>query len=90
MLLDNLLDALLLEVVSLVLLEVETDLGTTAERRVDRVGSDREGSTGGRLPDVLLIIVVLGDYLHTFRNQVGRVETDTELSDHTDAWISKR
>jgi hypothetical protein len=42
MLLDDVLDLLLLQVLELVLLEVETDLGTTAERRVDGVSGDGE------------------------------------------------
>ena len=81
-LLDNVLDALLLEVLELVLLEVETDLGTAAEGRVDGVGRDGEGATGGRLPDVLLVVVVLGDDLHALGDEVGGIETDTELTNH--------
>ena len=82
MLLDDLLDALLLEVLKLVLLEVETDLGTTAKRRVDGVGSDGEGATSSRLPDVLLVVVVLGNDLHTLGDEIRGVETDTELTNH--------
>ena len=83
-LLNDLLDALLLEVLQLVLLEVEADLGTAAERRVDGVGGDGQSTSSGRLPDVLLIIVVLGDDLNTLGDGVRRVETDTELSNHGD------
>jgi len=57
-LLDDLLDLLLLEVFKLILLEVKLDLGTTSERRVDGIGSNGESSTGGGLPDVLLVIVM--------------------------------
>ena len=81
-LLDDLLDALLLEVLGLVLLEVEADLGTTAERGVGGIGGDGEGATGGRLPDVLLVVVVLGDDLHALGDEVCGVETDTELTNH--------
>ena len=83
-LLDNILDALLLEVLELVLLEVEADLGTTAERWVDGVGGDGEGATGGGLPDVLLVVVVLRDDLHALGDEVRGVEADTELANHRD------
>ena len=84
MLLDNVLDTLLLEVLELVLLEEEADLGTTTEGRVDIVGGDGKGTAGSGLPDVLLIVVVLRDNLHALGDEVGRVETDTELADHRD------
>ena len=83
-LLDDLLDALLLEVLELVLLQVKADLGTTAEGRVDGVEGDGEGTASSGLPDILLIVVVLGDDLHTIGDEVRRVETDTELADHGD------
>ena len=83
-LLHDLLDALLLEVLELVLLEVEADLGTAAEGRVDGVEGDGEGAASSGLPDILLIVVVLGDDLHTIGDEVRRVETDTELADHGD------
>ena len=81
-LLDDILDLFLLEVFKLVLLEVEADLGTTAKRGAFGVGSNGESSTGGRLPDVLFVIVVLGHNLHALSDKVGRVETDTELTNH--------
>ena len=84
MLLHDLLDALLLEVLELVLLQVKADLGTTAEGRVDGVEGDGEGAASSGLPNVLLIVVVLGDDLHTIGDEVRRVETDTELADHGD------
>ena len=52
-------------------------LGTTTERRVDGIGSDGESSSSGRLPDVLLVIVVLGDDGNLVGNEVSRVESDT-------------
>ena len=82
MLLHDLLDALLLEVLELVLLQVKADLGTTAEGRVDGVEGDGEGAARSGLPDVLLIIVVLRDDLHALGNKVRGVETDTELANH--------
>jgi hypothetical protein len=63
---------------------VEDDLGTTAELLALGVLLQGEGTTGSGLPDVLLVIVVLGDKGDTVSDQVGRVETDTELADHGD------
>ena len=79
---NNLLDAGLIEVVHLLILQVKDDLGTTAELLALGVLLEGESATGGRLPDVLLIIVVLGHKGDTVSDQVGRVETDTELADH--------
>ena len=81
-LLHDVLDPLLLKVLKLIFLEVKANLGTTAERRVDGVSGDGEGTTSGRLPDVLLIIVVFGDDLHALGDKVCRIETDTELPNH--------
>ena len=81
-LLDDILYLFLLKVFKLILLEVEADLGTTTERGAFSVGGDGKSSTSGRLPDVLLVVVVLGDDLHAFSDEVGRVETDTELANH--------
>jgi len=83
-LLDDILDLLLLEVFELILLHLKDHLSTTAERRVGSVGSDGEGSSGGRFPDVLFIVVVLGDDGNLVGNEVGRVESNTELSNHGD------
>ena len=81
---DNLLDAALVEVVSLLILEVQDDLGTTADLLALGVVGEGESATSSRLPDVLLVIVVLGDNGDTVGNQVGGVETNTELTDHGD------
>jgi len=40
---------------------VEDDLGAAADLLALGVLGDLEGATGARLPDVLLVIVVLGD-----------------------------
>ena len=82
MLLHDILDLLLLKVLKLIFLKEEADLSTTTERRVNCVRGDGECTTCSRFPNVLLIIIVLGDDLHTLCNKVGRVETDTELADH--------
>jgi hypothetical protein len=76
-LLNDVLDLLLLEVLELVLLHVEDHLGTATDRGVDGVGGDGEGSAGSRLPDVLLVVVVLGDDGNLVGDEVGRVETNT-------------
>lgn len=81
-LLDNVLDLLLLKVLELVLLKEETEFGTTAERRVDGVLGDGEGTTSGGLPDVLLVVVVLRDDLDALGDEVCGVESDTELANH--------
>merc|ERR1719313_2623191 len=62
-LLDELLDALLVEVLLLVVLEVEDDLGATGEVSVRVIGHS-EGTASGGLPDVLLVVVVLGVHGH--------------------------
>lgn len=81
---DNLLDASLVEVVHLLILQVEDDLGTATELLALGVLSQGESTTSGGLPNVLLIIVVLGDEGNLVGNQVGGVETNTELTDHGD------
>merc|ERR1711868_277669 len=57
--LDNLLDLLLLEELSLVFLHMKNDLGTSAHW-LSSVSPDGERSSSGRLPDILLVIIVLG------------------------------
>src|SRR4051794_26424836 len=43
---------------------------------------DGKGATSAGFPDVLLIIVALGDDSHLIGDEVGRVETDTKLANH--------
>ncbi|KAI9155186.1 putative sterol O-acyltransferase 2 [Paramyrothecium foliicola] len=81
-LLDDLLDLALVQVLGLLILEVEDDGSTAAKGLTVGVGDDVEGTTGAGLPDVLLVIVVLGDDADLVSDEVGRVETDTELADH--------
>jgi hypothetical protein len=64
----------------LILLQVQSDLGTATERRAFGIASDREGATGRGAPDVLLIIIVLGDDLDALGNKIGTVETNTKLT----------
>lgn len=81
-LLDDVLDPLLLEVLDLVLLQVQSELGTTSKRWVDGILGDGVGLRGLGFPNVLFVIVVLGDDLDLVGDEVGGVETDTELTDH--------
>ncbi|VUC28174.1 unnamed protein product [Clonostachys rosea] len=89
-LLDDLLDLGLLQVVELLLLEVEDDGSTTTEGLTLSVGGDVEGTTSAGLPDVLVVIVVLGDDADLVGHEVGRVETNTELSNHGDIGASSQ
>jgi len=70
-LLYNLLDLGLLKIRKLVFLHVQNNLGTTSEAWPLSVKLDGEASSGTRLPDVLLIIVGLGDDLDLVGNQVS-------------------
>ena len=79
-LLDNLLDPLLLEVLLQVILHEELHGGTSTKSGTLSVLGDGESSTGSRLPDVLFVVVVLGGDLDLLGNEVGRVETNTELT----------
>lgn len=81
-LLDDLLDLGLVEVLALLILEVKDHLGTAAELLTLGVGLDGESTTGRRLPDVLLVVIVLGDDGDLVGDQVCGVETDTELTNH--------
>lgn len=79
-LLHNLLDLLLLEVLLQVILHEELHGGSSSKTGSLGVLSDGESSTSSGLPDVLLVVVVLGGNLDLFGDKVGRVETDTELT----------
>lgn len=81
-LLDDLLDLALVQVLGLLVLEVKDNGGTAAKLLTLGVGGDAESTTSAGLPDVLLVIVVLGDDADLVGDEVGRVETDTELTNH--------
>merc|ERR1719261_970370 len=83
-LLDEVLEAALLEVLELVLLEVARDLRATAERLRLGVLLDRERAAGRRLPNVLLVVIVLRRDDDAVGDKVGRVEADAELANHVD------
>uniref|UniRef100_A0A2M4A0C1 Uncharacterized protein n=1 Tax=Anopheles triannulatus TaxID=58253 RepID=A0A2M4A0C1_9DIPT len=57
-LVDDLLDLALLQVLQLVLLDVQHNLGTAA-KRLSAIGAHGERTSGRRLPHVLLVVVVL-------------------------------
>merc|ERR1719329_1297739 len=84
MLLHQVLKTTLLKELRLVLLQVADDLGATLDLTVDHLSVllHCEGTTCGRFPDVLLIVVVLADNSHLVGHKVSRVETDTELTNH--------
>lgn len=82
MLLDNILNLLLLKIFILILLQAEANLSTATKRRINSIKSNGESTTSSRFPDILLVIIVLGDNLHIFGDEVSRIETDTKLADH--------
>ena len=82
-LLDEVLQAALLEVLELVVLEVEDHLGTAAHGLGVVLGHG-EGAASLGLPPVLLVVVVLGVHDNLLGDEVGGVETDAELANHGD------
>ena len=77
------LDFLLLKVFGLILFQEEFDLGAATDGGA-LVVANGEGATGRGLPDVLVVVIVLGGDADLVGDQVGRVETDTKLTDHRD------
>eukprot|EP00983_Pelagomonas_calceolata_P072371 1151686-Pelagomonas_calceolata.AAC.7 len=63
-------------------LQVQHNLGATAQLLAFSVTGDGEGATSLGLPGVLLIIGVLGGHSHAVSHKVGRVEAHTELPNH--------
>ena len=83
-LLYDLLDALLLQILALILLDVEGDLGAATKGFAADVGAQGEATASRRLPDVLLVIIVLAYDDDAVRHEVARVEADAKLADHRD------
>jgi hypothetical protein len=81
-LLDDLTDSLLVKVLLEVVLDEQLHRGTTAESWALGVLGNGESTTSGRLPDVLLVIIVLGGNLNTLGDEVRRIEPNTELTNH--------
>lgn len=63
---------------------MQDDLGTTTELFALLILLEGEGTTSARLPDILLVIIVLRDNSDSIGNEIGRVETDTKLANHGD------
>jgi len=63
---------------------VKSDLGAAAELLAGGILANSKRAAGSRLPDVLVVIVVLGGHGDTVGNEVSRVETNTELADAGD------
>jgi len=80
-LLDEVLQATFLEVLSHIVLKLKDDLGTTGDILLV-VDDDAERATGIGDPFVLDVIVMLRDDGDLLGNKVSGVESDTELTDH--------
>merc|ERR1719272_2387689 len=80
-LVDEVSDSVCLEEVLGLVLKVEADLGTTAELLVLPLVLHDRVRRGVRLPDVLVVVVVLRGHDDSVGDEEGRVETDTELAD---------
>ncbi|GBE59228.1 hypothetical protein BOVATA_007210 [Babesia ovata] len=81
-LLHKVLKAALLEVLSLVILQVKDEASATLQLLAGLVLGHGEVAAGAGFPHVLVVVVVLRHNSDLVGNQVGRVETDTELTDH--------
>jgi hypothetical protein len=80
MFLDEILQGALDEEIALIFLHGKDDLGSTAKRGIDGIALNGKMTTGLGLPDVLLVIVVLGDDGDRVSNEVRRVETRDSAS----------
>ena len=79
----QILEAALFQKLLLVFLHVKADAGPTA-KGLALVLVDGEAAPGTGRPAVLLVFVVLTADNDFVGDKVGGVETDTELTDHTD------
>jgi hypothetical protein len=68
---------------------VESDLGSTAHGLGGGGGDNGEGTSGVGLPKVFLVLVGLGDDRDLLGDEVSGVETNTELTNHTDIGSSR-
>mmetsp|Transcript_32725 Transcript_32725/g.59112 ORF Transcript_32725/g.59112 Transcript_32725/m.59112 type:complete len:227 (+) Transcript_32725:263-943(+) len=85
-LLDQILQTALLKKLGLILFEIADHLGSTLHLTMHHlcILLHGKGTTSSRLPDVLLIVIVLADDAHLVRDQIGRVEAYTKLTNHGD------
>mmetsp|Transcript_24824 Transcript_24824/g.42027 ORF Transcript_24824/g.42027 Transcript_24824/m.42027 type:complete len:302 (+) Transcript_24824:1103-2008(+) len=79
-LLNHLLQALLLHELVGIILQKHGDLSSTAEGVSAGILGDGERGVSSRLPNVLVVVIILGDHAHLIRHQIHRVETHTKLS----------
>ena len=75
-LLHQVLEPPLLQVLELVVLEVEHDLGPAPEPLARLVARDRERPARLAFPHILLVVVVLGDDGDAVGDEVGGIEAD--------------
>jgi ribosomal protein S15P/S13E len=68
----------------LILLKEDLNLGTALKGFAGCVLANGERTASSGFPNVLVIIVVFRSYDDAIADQVSRVETDTELTDHAD------
>jgi hypothetical protein len=84
-LLDEVLESALLKEFEVIGLEMANDLSSSGDLNgVLGILHDGEGASSGGLPSVLLVIDAAGDDGDLISDQVGGVESDSELSDHGD------
>ncbi|KAF4389128.1 hypothetical protein F8388_026857 [Cannabis sativa] len=62
--------------------EEESDFGSSAQLLTVHIPGNSERATSLRLPNVLLVVIVLGCHNDFLSNQVSRVKPNTKLSDH--------
>mmetsp|Transcript_16315 Transcript_16315/g.29677 ORF Transcript_16315/g.29677 Transcript_16315/m.29677 type:complete len:206 (+) Transcript_16315:1398-2015(+) len=86
--LDKLLNLLFLKELAHVLLHVENETGTASKIGIGRFGNT-ERTSGLRNPSVAFIIIMFGNNLNLVCDEVGGVETNTELSNHGDIGTSR-
>jgi len=85
-LLHQILQPTLLQELGLVLLEIADHLGATLDLSVHQLSVLLHGERAscGRLPDVLLIVIVLANDTHLVGHEVCGVEADAKLPNHRD------
>mmetsp|Transcript_4066 Transcript_4066/g.12646 ORF Transcript_4066/g.12646 Transcript_4066/m.12646 type:complete len:723 (-) Transcript_4066:267-2435(-) len=76
----QLFEAVLVQELARVFFQEERNFGASAER-LAVVLPHLEVGVGGALPDVLVVVVVLGPHPHFVRHEVHRVKPDAELAD---------
>jgi hypothetical protein len=88
-LLDEILESSLFEVLGHIFLEGKGDSGSATESIGGGRGDDGEGTSSVGFPKVFDVIVGLGDDGDLLGNEISGVETNTELTNHTDIGTSR-